>query len=154
MFNKKTLIICLVLIAIACAGLYYAGHGKEVAYALGGLPFVFGATKVRDGMEMFRTIKATNAGATVTDTVYLMNGRVLLALNSAGAGVANTYLMEGVIEYARATGATWTAGDALYWDDTAKNFTKTVGSNTKCGIAMQDAASADTTGFVYIVPSP
>ncbi|MCK5021371.1 MAG: DUF2190 family protein, partial [Candidatus Peribacteraceae bacterium] len=37
-----------------------------------------------------------------------------------------------------------TAGATLYWDDTAKKITTTVGANTKCGVALQDAAGADS----------
>lgn len=44
----------------------------------------------------------------------------------------------------------WTQGQKLYWDDTAKNFTTTVGSNTVQGSALVAALSADTTGFVVL----
>lgn len=108
------------------------------------------AVKVRDAMDLIRTIKYTHSVATVTDTVYLLNGRVLLAMNSAGPSVANIFMYKGLIEYTSETGVAWTAGDKLYWDDTAKRFTKTLTSNTLCGIAAEDKVSAAGTGLVLL----
>lgn len=110
------------------------------------------ANKLRDSMELITCIKYTNAGATVTDTVYLFNGRVGLAMNSAAAATLNIYLICGLIEYASETGVAWTAGDKIYWDDTGKKFTKTVASNTLAGIVYEDKASASATGLVLLWP--
>lgn len=46
--------------------------------------------------------------------------------------------MEGVFDIKRTTGAStaWTEGAIIYWDNTAKTITKTVGSNTKIGVAV------------------
>jgi predicted RecA/RadA family phage recombinase len=134
---------------VLCTGLAAAGI---IDPAVAGLPLIGigGAIKVRDSLELIRTIKYTHSAATVTDTVYLLNGRVLLAMNSAALSVANIFLYKGVIEYASETGVAWTAGDKLYWDDTGKKFTKTSASNTLCGIATEDKASAAATGFVLL----
>lgn len=56
----------------------------------------------------------------------------------------------GVFEVARATGAAWAQGANIYWDNTAKLFTATVGSNKMVGAAAVAALSADTTGFVLL----
>jgi predicted RecA/RadA family phage recombinase len=64
--------------------------------------------------------------------------------------------LEGVFDLAKATGAAWTEGQAIYWDDTAKNCTPTVGSNLKIGVAiLMDSTgtlpvSADTVGRVRL----
>lgn len=153
LFGKFTFMgLITIALLILCVGLAFAGVIHPVACAL---PFIgIGAVKVREGMENIRTIKYSNAGATLTDTVYLFNGRVGLALNSAGAGVLNIYMIGGLIEYASETGVAWVAGDKIYWDDTGKKFTKTLTSNTLCGIAYEDKASAAATGFVLLIPTP
>lgn len=50
----------------------------------------------------------------------------------------------------KATGTAWNQGDVLYWDDTAKNFTKTSSSNTLAGFAYEGALSADAVGKVLL----
>ena len=112
------------------------------------------AVKVRDALELIRTIKYTHSSATVTDTVYLLNGRVMLAMNSAALSVLNIFMIAGLLEYTTDTGAAWTAGDKIYWDNTNFRFTKTVGSNTLCGIAYEDKASAAATAVILLVPTP
>jgi len=110
------------------------------------------AVKLRDSLELITTIKYTNAAATTVDTVYLFNGRVGLAMNSAAAGALNIYIICGLIEYASETGVAWTGGDKIYWDDTNKRFTKTSTSNTLAGIVYEDKASASATGMVLLWP--
>lgn len=56
----------------------------------------------------------------------------------------------GVFDMAKATGAAWTVGARIYWDDTAKNCTTTVGTNKLIGVATAAAASGDTVGRVRL----
>lgn len=107
--------------------------------------------KVRDALNLIRTIPYTHSSATVKDTVYLLNGRPMLALESKDANVENIFLVSGLIEYDKATGAAWVAGDTLYWDNSAGNFTKTSTSNTPAGIAAEAAGSSATTGIVLLI---
>jgi len=93
----------------------------------------------------------THSSATVKDIVYLLNGRAMLALESKDANVENFFLVSGLIEYDKATGAAWTPGDTLYWDDSAKKFTKTSAGNTPAGIAAESAGSSDTTGMILLL---
>jgi predicted RecA/RadA family phage recombinase len=48
------------------------------------------------------------------------------------------------------TAAAWAVGDILYWDDTAKKFTKTATSNLRVGYASAAALIGDTTGTVVL----
>ncbi|WP_316168955.1 MULTISPECIES: DUF2190 family protein [unclassified Bradyrhizobium] len=48
------------------------------------------------------------------------------------------------------TASAWTFGDILYWDDTAKKFTKTATNNLRVGYAAANALQADTTGSVLL----
>jgi predicted RecA/RadA family phage recombinase len=77
-----------------------------------------------------------------------------VVVNDTLSGVLAEIKREGVYELPKATGA-WTKGDQLYWDNSAKNFTKTAAGNRPVGIAFDDAVSGDTTGNVSIdeVPS-
>jgi predicted RecA/RadA family phage recombinase len=52
------------------------------------------------------------------------------------------------------TGAAWAVGDVVYWDDTAKVFTKTTTSNTKAGqVTAAAKLSAATTGRIRLQPA-
>lgn len=68
-------------------------------------------------------------------------------------GVAGVFYVEGCYNVAKATGETWAVGDLLYWDDTAKKYTKTSTSNTKAGYALAAALTGDTAGSIRLVPS-
>jgi len=139
-------------IAITTIGLVGAvAFGKNPFTAL---PFVglVGAVAVRGSMDQLITVKFTHTAETTKDTIYLLGGRVMLAVNGSAANAENVFLLYGHIEYAKAAGETWVGGQTLYWDDTAKNFTTTEGDNTKAGFAMEEAASADTSGQVFIDP--
>lgn len=119
------------------------------------LPFLglAGAVAVRGPMEQLVTGKYTHTAATTADTIYLLGGRVLLAVNTALANAENVFLIRGHIEYAKTAGEAWVFGQTLYWDDTAKSLTTTLTANTKAGFAQEAAASAATTGQVFLEPA-
>lgn len=75
---------------------------------------------------------------------------VAVATYSALSGAAVEASTEGVFDLAKATGAAWAVGDALYWDDSAKKVTGTSSGNTKIGVALLAAASGDTVGRVRL----
>ncbi|WP_424363597.1 DUF2190 family protein [Methylocystis parvus] len=66
-------------------------------------------------------------------------------------GVSANFALEGVFTLAKATGAAWTVGAAIYWDDSAKNCTTTSAGNTRIGVATAAAGSGDTTGNVRLI---
>lgn len=59
----------------------------------------------------------------------------------------------GVFDLKYTVAATAAVGDLIYWDDTAKNVTKTASSNKKIGYCVKAAASADATMRVRLVPT-
>jgi predicted RecA/RadA family phage recombinase len=59
-------------------------------------------------------------------------------------------LLIGVATVPKATGATWSEGQKLYWDDSAKKFTETNTSDTLAGVAVVAAGSGDTTGVIRL----
>lgn len=93
----------------------------------------------------------------VQDTLVLPTTGSATNLGTAAAGTAFTGLIlmrharKMLRSAAKATGAAWTAGQALYWDNTNANWTTTASGNTAGYIAGADAASGDTTGTVVPV---
>jgi predicted RecA/RadA family phage recombinase len=76
-----------------------------------------------------------------------------VAATAAGIGATVEADTVGVFTLAKATGAAWTVGALLYWDDTAKNCTTTAASNQKIGVAVVAAGAGDTTGVVKLIPT-
>lgn len=79
-------------------------------------------------------------GALVGDTFGV-------ALEDALIGADVVLIRMGRHDLAAASGDTWTAGDRLFWDDSAKNVTTTAGGNRAIGVA-----AADKTGGVTVAP--
>lgn len=130
----------------------FAYDKPESLIPLAALPFVFGAVKVRDDMQMVRTIKYTHTSITVKDTIYLLNGIPMLAVNSAAANVENVFVIAGLIEHAKVSAQAWTGGVNVYWDDALKQFTTASSGNTLSGKAAEAAANPSTTGMVILMP--
>jgi predicted RecA/RadA family phage recombinase len=96
----------------------------------------------------------TPSGADIAmGTPRVESGRVAIQAEAGKDGlVGNEAVPSGTAVYDgdKATGETWTKYETLYWDDTAKKVTTTVGANSKIGIAAEARASGDTTGeFVH-----
>ncbi len=70
------------------------------------------------------------------------------------SGADGEFETVGAFELAKATGAAWTQGQKLYWDNTAKNVTGTATSNLFIGHAMLAAASGDAVGIVRLTGCP
>lgn len=101
----------------------------------------------------YSSSKFAHTGATTAKLFYLINGVVWLALNTALANADNIFVYAAdQVRVPKATGTAWSPGDKIYWDDTAKNFTKTVGSNTLAGIVNEAAASGDAEGIIDLRP--
>lgn len=97
-------------------------------------------------------IDFTNAtGGTLNAGVGVLVGTMFgVVQNQVANGADGVMLTIGVFDLAKATGQSWTAGAAIYWDNSAKNCTTTVGSNTLIGKVVGSAASGDTVGRVRI----
>jgi predicted RecA/RadA family phage recombinase len=73
-----------------------------------------------------------------------------VAVAAALSGADVVLKRYGKFELPKVTGAAWAFGDRLYWDNSAKKFTKTKSSNIAIGVAAAAAQSADTTGIVLL----
>lgn len=93
------------------------------------------------------------AGGVVSGKTVKKGNLIHVPSTTAAEGEAYSGDIQGVFIADAATGQAWTQGDVLYWDDTAKIFTKTTTSNTKAGIAAYDKLAADALGKVLLVPT-
>ena len=96
----------------------------------------------------------TPSGGMTAGLAYLIGVMFGFANLKTAAGAPNVLSRKGIYKTVpKATGAAWAQGALLYWDDTAKNFTTTAGSNKKVGAAAVAALSGDATGDVLLIPS-
>ena len=86
-------------------------------------------------------------GGVVGGAGYLLGVLFGVVRATAAAGAAAILDTEGVFTLPKAATITPAPGAALYWDDTAKNVTTTVGSNVKigCHVGLVAAGSGDAT---------
>lgn len=106
--------------------------------------------QIRSPAAQVKTLKLAHTSATVSKEPVLVNAKVLIPQNTAGANELNSYVYEAEISGApKATGGAFMVNGPVYWDNTAKNFTATSTSNTLVGYALEAALSADTkTGLI------
>lgn len=90
------------------------------------------------------------SGGMTTGLPYLFVNLVGISLNTVLVGATGELALTGIWSVAKVTGAAWVLGDLLYWDNTAKNFTKTATSNTLAGYAAEAATSGATTGKILL----
>lgn len=80
---------------------------------------------------------------------------IAVASSAAVSGAAVVGNIEGVYDVlaeGAGSGQAWAVGDLIYWDNSAKQFTKTSTSNTKAGYAAGVKATAGVLGRIRLVP--
>ena len=96
------------------------------------------------------TLTAPGGGFTAGVAVAV-SSLVVVPKNTAASGVLTDCDVEGVHTLAKATGATWSEGQVLYFDTSTANFkTATNATAFRAGVATAAAASGDTTGKVRL----
>lgn len=73
-----------------------------------------------------------------------------IATSAAASGATVETQVVGVASVKAATADTFAVGAAVYWDNTAKQMTSTVGSNTKVGVATVAKTNGQTTVTVRL----
>lgn len=106
------------------------------------------ATAITSGQN-YKSIRKAHTAALAALEIILLANRVLIARNATAANADNTFIHEAEIEAPKAA-VTIAAGETAYWDDTAKVFTNVVGTNTKCGMFTEDAASGAAVAQIYL----
>ena len=71
-----------------------------------------------------------------------------VATASSAIGEAVEAALVGVFDLKKAASQAWAVGDKVYWDNTAKETTKTATSNTLIGVAVEVVGNgaSDTVG--------
>jgi predicted RecA/RadA family phage recombinase len=102
---------------------------------------------------MLATITDVQPGNTITLTApyAVTSGDGLLVGSIFGVAAGTAILgdpvetaVEGVYDLKKVASQAWAAGDKIYWDNTAKNTTKTLTSNTLIGVATEAVAGGAT----------
>lgn len=97
----------------------------------------------------------TGAKINSGDVVELQN-TVGVALDDIPDTEKGSVAVAGVYDLPKTSGTAWTQGDTLDWDTSAGEFhkigTPATGDITDVALAGADAASADTSGQVLLVP--
>lgn len=75
-----------------------------------------------------------------------------VAATDVASGEEGEFQVAGVFDLTRETGAStgFSQGALIYWDNTNKRITKTVGTNKLIGVAVKAAADGDATGHVRL----
>ena len=88
---------------------------------------------------------------TLTAPYAVTSGDGLLVGSISGVAAAPSALGEaveaalvGVYDLKKVASQAWAAGDKIYWDNTAKQTTKTLTSNTLIGVATEAVAGGAT----------
>ncbi len=81
---------------------------------------------------------------------FLVGAVVAIAQTTVASGANVEGAVEGVFDVLKASGQAWTQGQKIYWDNTAKNFTNILTSNTLVGAASLAALTGDVVGRVYM----
>lgn len=88
--------------------------------------------------------------AVVSGAVQLIGELVGVAAKSGAIGEEVEFSLEGVYTIPKTAAQVYTQGQILYWDDTTKLITSTVGTNKVAGYAFAAAAGADASVDVLI----
>lgn len=103
-------------------------------------------TLISDG----KTVNVTAPYAVASGAGCLVGSLFGVAQDAAAISTTVTLAMTGVFTLAKTTGAAWTEGALIYWDDTNKKCITTASTNKLIGVAVAAAASGDTTGQVRL----
>jgi predicted RecA/RadA family phage recombinase len=93
------------------------------------------------------------APAAITAGAGILIGSLFgIAQNTAAIDANLVILTKGVVDMAKAPSQAWTVGALVYWDNTAKVATTTVGSNKLIGVAVLAVAggAGDIVGRVRL----
>jgi predicted RecA/RadA family phage recombinase len=91
------------------------------------------------------------SGGVVSGTCYKVGNLLVVAEHDAAEGATFTGLVRGVVTgVPKTTGATWSEGQLLYWDNSGKKFTTSASGNLPAGSAAAAAGSSDAIGDVRL----
>ncbi|RJL22159.1 DUF2190 family protein [Paracoccus siganidrum] len=98
------------------------------------------------------TITLTAPYAVASGDGLLVGAIFGVAAGTAASGDPVEAALVGVFDLKKTASQAWAVGDKVYWDNTAKEATKTTTSNTLIGVAIEAVAggAGDTIGRVRL----
>ena len=98
------------------------------------------------------TITLTAPYAVASGDGLLVGSIFGVASGTAALGETVEAALTGVYDLKKVASQAWSVGDKVYWDNTAKEATKTTTSNTLIGVAIEAVAggAGDTIGRVRL----
>ena len=90
------------------------------------------------------TITLTARYAVTSGDGLLVGSIFGVAAGTAALGEPVEAALVGVYDLKKVASQAWVAGDKIYWDNTAKQTTKTLTSNTLFGVATEAVAGGAT----------
>lgn len=90
------------------------------------------------------------ASARTSGVPFLLGARLGVPITDGAVGETIAVKVKGVFNLPKVTANVVAQGAVLYWDDTAKKLTTTVGTNVIAGYAAAAATSTDTTVDIAI----
>jgi predicted RecA/RadA family phage recombinase len=93
------------------------------------------------------------AGGVVSGAPVKIGSIIAVPQITAAAGQPFAGRVNGCWNIVKVAGQAWATGDVVYWDDAAKNFTKTAGALQKAGVVIADQLAADVAGKVRLMPT-
>jgi len=98
------------------------------------------------------TITLTAPYAVASGDGLLVGSIFGVAAGSAASGDPVEGALVGVFDLKKVASQAWSVGDKVYWDNTAREATKTTTSNTLIGVAIEAVAggAGDTIGRVRL----
>lgn len=110
--------------------------------------------QIRSQLEHTKTLKVAHTAAVAIGDIVVNNGQVLIAINAALISADNIFAYDcRKVEMPKAGGLAINPGDVVYWDATNSVINKTSSGNTKAGMCVEAAASADATVIINLKPN-
>ena len=91
-----------------------------------------------------KTITLTAPYAVASGDGLLVGSVFGVAAGTAALSEAVETAVEGIYDLKKVASQAWAAGDRIYWDNTAKQTTKTLTANTLIGVATEAVAGGAT----------
>lgn len=77
-----------------------------------------------------------------------------IAVDTYTSGQAGVIWTQGVFDIAKTTGQAYSAGDAVWWNDTTAKVTSGTGANIEAGVVVEAASSGATIARVRLGAIP
>lgn len=92
-------------------------------------------------------------GGVVSGTAYLIGTLVVIATETVAQTLPFEALVIGCVDVPKVVEEGWSEGLKIYWDDTAKKFTKVVASNPLVGVAVRPIVAQGVTLATSALPA-